>query len=96
MPMRAYRASTAYAGAHVRDNFGYWIAGAAAVAALLALVVWLVGGRGVAGDAFILATLVFGILIMIRSQRSNVSPEDDEEDMDTTATMTKKTGVPQP
>jgi apolipoprotein N-acyltransferase len=95
MPMRAYRASTAYAGAHVRDNFGYWIAGAAAVAAILGLIAWVLGGRGVAGDAFILATLVFGILIMIRSQRSNVSPEDEEE-MDTAATRTAKTGVPQP
>jgi hypothetical protein len=95
MPMRAYRASTAYAGAHVRDNFGYWVASVAAVAALLGIVVWFLGGRGVAGDAFILATLVFGILIMIRSQRSDVSPEDDE-DADTPATVTVKTGTPQP
>lgn len=95
MPMRAYRASTAYAGAHVRDNFGYWIAGAAAVAALLGFVVWFLGGRGVAGDAFILATLVFGILVMIRSQRSNIGSEDDE-DADTPANITVKTGTPQP
>lgn len=95
MPMRAYRASTAYAGAQVRDNLGYWIAGAAAVAAIMGLVAWVIGGRGVASDAFILATLVFGILVMIRSQRSNVSSEADE-DADIHANITAKTGVPQP
>jgi Flp pilus assembly protein TadB len=95
MPMRAYRASTAYAGAQVRDNLGYWIAAAAAVAAILGLVAWVIGGRGVAGDAFILATLVFGILVMIRSQRSNISPQDDE-DADTPANIIAKAGVLQP
>jgi hypothetical protein len=63
MPMRAYRASTAYAGGHIRDNLWLWIG---IFAAITAVALWLNSmadrGGSVWGDVMAFSAMVLGRL----------------------------------
>ena len=82
MPMRAYRASTAYAGAHVKDNMWLWIAVSAVLTGVLAAVYWMSRGS-LWANLLTLTGMVCGVLVMLQSQVGFVSPyvvDDDEDD----------------
>jgi hypothetical protein len=82
MPMRAYRASTAYAGAHAKANMGLWIIVAIVVTAALGFANWRLPQSNVWGHLFAIAGMFLGTLVMIKSQEGYVPPEmpDDNDD----------------
>ncbi|MDB5375510.1 MAG: hypothetical protein JWP04_4152 [Belnapia sp.] len=82
MPMRAYRASTAYASAHVNQNMWRWISGFTVATAVLVAALWMMPKSGILPHLVALAGMVLGTLIMIKSQEGYVPPvgiDDDEE-----------------
>ena len=80
MPMRAYRASTAYAAAHVTNNLWLWIGISTAVTAVLALAVWRDPQSNVWGHLAPIAGMVAGTLVMMQSQVGYVAPDVPDED----------------
>jgi hypothetical protein len=83
MPMRAYRASTAYASAHVTANTWLWIGIFSAATALTGLLLYYAGRGSRWGDVMAFCGMVLGILVMMKSQEGYVAPEmsDDEDDV---------------
>ncbi|SDB06235.1 hypothetical protein [Belnapia rosea] len=82
MPMRAYRASTAYAGAHISANMWLWIAAFAAITAVMWVLNWMSPNSGIWAHLVVLAAMIGGTLVMIQSQVGYVSPyapKDDDE-----------------
>ena len=84
MPMRAYRASTAYAGAHITNNMWLSIIVSAGLMAVVIGANWMDPRSNIWGHLIALAGMVCGTLIMIQSQVGYVSPYavDDAEDGD--------------
>ena len=76
MPMRAYRASTAYAGGHVRDNLWLWIG---IFAAITAVALWLNSmadrGGSVWGDVMAFSAMVLGVLVVFKDARNHAAPD---------------------
>lgn len=80
MPMRAYRASTAYAAAHVTSNMWLWIGISTAVTAALAFGVWQDPKSNAWGHLTAIAGMVAGTLVMMQSQVGYVPPDVADED----------------
>jgi hypothetical protein len=80
MPMRAYRASTAYARAHVAANTWLWIGIFAFLTAITGFIRWRVGQVSHWGDAMAVSGMVLGILVMVKSQEGYVPPEMPDDD----------------
>ena len=86
MPKRAYRASAAYAGAHLSANMWFWIAGFAVLTAGLCAVYWISPNK-IWAHLLTLSALVCGVLVMMQSQVGYISPyapKADEEEVVTT------------
>jgi len=77
MPMRAFRASKAYAGTHVKDNLRLWtgIFAALSVAFLLLLYSGALGLAGLWGDLLVLCAMVLGVLIIMISHEGYEAAE---------------------
>ena len=81
MPIKAYRASTAFASAHVSANLGLWMVIAAVFTALMAFLTWTATGRSSAwGHGAAFGGMVLGILIMMKAQEGYVAPDAPDED----------------
>jgi len=76
MPMRAYRASTA----HISDNLSLWIGIFAVATAAFGLARWYLGGGQHLGDLVALAGMIFGTLVMMKSQEGYVPPEVEDDE----------------
>ena len=74
MPMRAYRASTA----HVANNLTLWMVITGIATAVLGGARYVVGGGDHLGDLAALVGMVFGTLVMMKSQEGYVAPELDD------------------
>jgi hypothetical protein len=85
MPMRAYRAGTAYAGAHAKANMGLWIAVSIVITVVLGFLNWQLPQSNVWGHLFAIAGMVVGTLVMMKSQEGYVAPEMPDEDNDGTS-----------
>jgi hypothetical protein len=84
MPMRLYRASTAYAGAHVSANMWLWIIISAVATVVCCGLYWRTPQTNIWGHLLTLSGMVLGVLVMIQSQVGYVSPyavADDEEEV---------------
>lgn len=84
MSKQAYRASTAYAGAHLAANMWLWIGIFTAVTAVMWVLTWMQPQSGLWGHLVALAGMVAGTLVMMQSQVGFVSPyapQDDEDDV---------------
>ena len=84
MPMRAYRASTAYAGAHVKNNLWLWATIFTALTAGAWLLLWnnALGQAGRWGDLVTLFAMILGgLIIMISHQGYEAPPAEDEDDL---------------
>ncbi|MDN3567086.1 hypothetical protein ACFQY5_07810 [Paeniroseomonas aquatica] len=81
MPMRAYRASSAFAGRHIQDNMWLWIGLAAVATAALAVGVWQQPRSNIWGHLVALTGMFAGTLVMMKSQEGFVAPvaEDDDD-----------------
>ena len=89
MPMRAYRASTAYAGAHITNNMWLWIIVSAVIMAVVIGANWMDPRSNIWGHLLAFAGMVCGTLIMIQSQIGYVSPyAAGNEDGDDTEVLT--------
>ena len=74
MPMQAYRASTA----HITSNLSLWAAIFGVVTVVLCVARYVIGGGDHLGDLAALSGMIFGTLIMMKSQEGYVAPELDE------------------
>lgn len=74
MSMQAYRASTA----HISNNLTLWIVITGVVTAVLSGARYAIGGGDHLGDLAALAGMVFGTMIMLKSQEGYVPPEMDD------------------
>ena len=84
MPKRLYRASTAYAGAHISANMWRWILISAVATAVFCALYWMSPRSNIWAHLLVLSGMVCGILVMIQSQVGYVSPyavADDEEEV---------------
>lgn len=84
MSKQAYRASTAYAGAHLAANMWLWIGIFTAVTAVMWVLTWMQPQSGPWSHLVALAGMVAGTLVMMQSQVGFVSPyapKDDEDDI---------------
>jgi hypothetical protein len=84
MPMRAYRASAAYAGAHISANLWLWIIAFTALTAVMCVLNWLSPRSGLWSHLVAIAGMVAGTLVMMQSQVGYVSPyapKDDDDDI---------------
>lgn len=81
MPMRALRASRAYAGAHVKANLRLWtgILAALSIVFLLLLNGDVLGMAGLWGDLLVLCALVLGVLIIMISHEGYEGAEKAED-----------------
>lgn len=68
MPMRAYRASTAYVGAHVSANMWLWIIISAVVTAVLWVLTWKNPLSDIWPHLLALCGMVCGTLLMIQGE----------------------------
>ena len=77
MPIRAFRASTSYAGAHVKANLRLWtgILAALSVALFLLLRIDMLGLAGLWADLLVLSAMILGILIIMISHEGYEAPE---------------------
>jgi uncharacterized membrane protein HdeD (DUF308 family) len=84
MPMRAFRASTAYASAHVSANMWLWIIISAVVTAVLWVLTWKNPLSDIWPHLVALCGMVCGTLLMIQGEVGN-GPfsrlADDEEEL---------------
>jgi glucan phosphoethanolaminetransferase (alkaline phosphatase superfamily) len=81
MPVRAYRASAAYAGAHISANTWLWIIAFAGITAVMWVLNWMDPHSGIWSHLVVLSAMVCSTLVMIQSQVGFVSPyapKDDE------------------
>ena len=74
MPMRLYRTSTAYAGAHVSANMWLWIIIFAITTAVLCALYWMNPQSRIWANLLVLSGMFCGILVMVQSQVGYVSP----------------------
>jgi hypothetical protein len=74
VPTRAYKASAAYATAHVKANLWLWI-----VICLVAVAIAVVLRKGTVA-AFL--GMALGILVMMKGEEGYVRPEVEDEDED--------------
>ena len=83
MPMRAYRASTAYAGAHVKNNLWLWVGIFTALIVGAWLLLWsnALGQAGRWGDLGTLFAMVLGVLIIMVSHQGYEAPAEIEDDL---------------
>ncbi len=81
MPMRAYRASTAFAGSHIQNNMWLWIGLAVVVTVAFSLGVWQQPKTAIWGHLVALTGMFAGTLVMMKSQEGYVAPvaEDDDD-----------------
>lgn len=86
MPMRAYRATTAYAGAHISANTWLWIMISAAVTGVLIALNVMNPHAGIWGHALTLCGMACGTLLMIQGEAGDVSPKLPIEDREEIAT----------
>ena len=77
MPMRAFRASKTFAGAHVKANLRLWTGILAALSAVFFLLLRsdMLGLAGLWGDLLVLSAMILGILIIMISHEGYVAPE---------------------
>jgi hypothetical protein len=77
MPMRAFRASRTFAGAHVKANLRLWtgILAALSVALFLPLRIDMLGLAGLWADLLVLSAMILGILIIMISHEGYEAPE---------------------
>lgn len=82
MPMRAFRASRSYAGAHVKANLRLWtgILAALSVALLLLLRGNTFGLAGLWGDLLVLSAMILGVLVIMISHEGYEAPEIADDD----------------
>ena len=83
MPMRAFRASRTYAGAHVKANLRLWTGILAALSAALFLLLHgnALGLAGLWGDLLVLSAMILGVLIIMISHEGYAAPEVAEDDL---------------
>ncbi len=84
MPMRAYRASTAYAGGHLSANMWLWTIVFAALTVVLGALYWMSPHLMIVAHLLTLSGMVCGVLVMLQSQVGYVSPyapKDEEEEV---------------
>lgn len=84
MPVQAYRASAAYAGAHIAANRWLWIIASAVITAVLWVLNWRDPQSGIWSHLVVLSAMVCSTLVMIQSQVGYVppyAPKDDEVDV---------------
>lgn len=74
MPMRAVRASTA----HITSNLTLWVVVTGIATVVLGLARYFVGGGDHLGDLTALVGMIFGTLVMMKSQEGFVAPETDD------------------
>jgi hypothetical protein len=69
MPMRAFRASRSFAGAHVKANLRLWTGALAALSVALFLLLRgdVFGLAGLWGDLLVLSAMILGVLIIMIS-----------------------------
>jgi hypothetical protein len=82
MPMRAIRASKAYATAHVGENLWLWTAIFAIATAITAALLWGASKGSRWGDLAALFGCITGVLVMVQSQSGfagNYPPTDEDE-----------------
>ena len=83
MPMKAYQASTSYAGNNISSNLGLWIVISAALTALFSFLYWKNPEFQAWAHLLTLAGCFCGILVMLQSQVGYVSStalaESEEE-----------------
>jgi len=77
MPMRAFRASSKYAGAHVKANLRLWTGILAALGAAFFLLAYTntLGLAGIWSDLLVLCAMVIGVLIIMISHEGYEPPE---------------------
>jgi hypothetical protein len=77
MPMRAIRASRAFAGAHVKANLRLWTGIFAGLSAAFFLLVYgnVLGLAGLWGDLLVLCAMVLGVLIIMISHEGYEAAE---------------------
>jgi hypothetical protein len=75
--MRAFRASSSYAGAHVKANLRLWtgILAALSVAFFLLSYTNTLGLAGIWSDLLVLCAMIIGVLIIMISHEGYVAPE---------------------
>lgn len=81
MPMRAFRASSSYAGAHVKANLRLWT-GILVVLSIALFFLSYTNTMGLAGiwsDLLVLCAMVVGVLIIMISHEGYEPPEIAEE-----------------
>ena len=83
MPMRAFRASRTFAGAHVKANLRLWtgILTALSVALLLLLRGNTFGRGGLWGDLLVLSVMILGVLVIMISHEGYEAPEIADDDV---------------
>ncbi|MBL6458986.1 hypothetical protein JMJ55_27015 [Belnapia sp. T6] len=89
MPMRAYRASTAYVGAHVSANMWRWIIISAVVTAVLWVLAWKNPNSNVWAHILAVCGMICGTLLMIQGERGPVPSSpllDDKVEVVTSTT----------
>ena len=81
MPMRAFRASRTYAGAHVKANLRLWTGILAALSVALFLLVYTntLGMAGLWGDLLVLSAMILGVLIIMISHEGYEPPEVEDD-----------------
>jgi glucan phosphoethanolaminetransferase (alkaline phosphatase superfamily) len=82
MPMRAYRASAAYAGGHLSANMWLWIIIFAALTVVFGALYWISPDLMILAHLLTLSCMVCGILVMLQSQVGYVSPYAPKEEED--------------
>ena len=77
MPMRAFRASRTFAGAHVKANLRLWTGALAALSVALFLLLCgdVFGLAGLWGDLLVLSAMILGVLIIMISHEGYEAPE---------------------
>jgi hypothetical protein len=83
MPMRAFRASRTFAGAHVKANLRLWTGILAALSIVLFLLLRtdVLGLAGLWGDLLVLSAMILGVLIIMISHEGYEAPEVADDDL---------------
>lgn len=85
MAMRAFRASSSYAGAHVKANLRLWtgILAALSIAFFLLLYTNTLGLAGIWSDLLVLCAMIIGVLIIMISHEG-YEPTEAVDDLTAT------------
>ena len=83
MPMRAFRASRTFAGAHVKANLRLWTGILAALSIVLFLLLRtdVLGLAGLWGDLLVLSAMILGVLVIMISHEGYEAPEVVDDDL---------------